>query len=281
MPDAFDGGCGETLTDARPCAGARVFADRLRGIVRRQQRAAENAGRSPESLSELFRHREVRRALVLIVGADKGLCGAYNVSLGRHARAFLEGLRGDGVDVELIAKGSRVARYLRRTAGVDFADTSEWTREGVTDAEVDRLLGVVLEAFRSGRVDAVWACHTAFLSTVRREPTSVRLLPIAPETDEPTPALETRWFYEPAQEPCVDELLEALVRTQVEAVLLEAFASEQAARMVTMQEASERADRTLADLQVRYNRLRRESITSDLVGVLVAGRLRRGVGHGA
>ena len=83
------------------------------------------------------------------------------------------------------------------------------------------------------------------------------------------------WYYEPAQQPCVEELLAAFVRLQVEDVLLEAFASEQAARMVTMQEASERADRALADLRVHYNRLRRESITADLVGVLVAGRVRK------
>ncbi len=83
------------------------------------------------------------------------------------------------------------------------------------------------------------------------------------------------WCYEPAQAPCVEELLRAFVRLQIEDVLLEAFASEQAARMVTMQEASERADRALAELRVHYNRLRRESITADLVGVLVAGRMRK------
>jgi F-type H+-transporting ATPase subunit gamma len=129
----------------------------------------------------------------------------------------------------------------------------------------------------SAQADEVWACYTAFHSTMRRDPVVVRLLPVQPEEfspggDESQPG---EWNYEPAIEPCVRELLAAFVRLQVKDVLLESFASEQAARMVTMQEASERADRALASLRIHYNRLRRESITADLVGVLVAGRVRK------
>jgi F-type H+-transporting ATPase subunit gamma len=99
-------------------------------------------------------------------------------------------------------------------------------------------------------------------------------MPEAPATNADE-ALPGHWQHMPSAGACVRELLGAFVRLQIEDVLLEAFASEQAARMVTMQEASERADKALASLRVHYNRLRRESITADLVGVLVAGRVRK------
>jgi F-type H+-transporting ATPase subunit gamma len=259
--------------------GARVYTARLREILARQQRAALIAGEDVRELSPLMEQRSQVRAIDLaVIGADRGLCGGYNLSVGRAARAFAVRQLADGVAVTAVTRGRRVETYLRRATTLPNADATAWTRAGVTDADVDWLLERATQDFLSGQVDEVWACYTAFVSTVRREPTIVRLLPVMP-ADFATlvSADEGAWQYEPSQKSCVAELLQAFVRLQIEDVLLESFASEQAARMVTMQEAAERADRTLADLRVAYNRLRRESITADLVGVLVAGRVRREV----
>jgi len=256
--------------------GARAYTAVLRGLLARQQAAARVAGVDPSTLSPLMTQRaDVRRIELVVVGADRGLCGGYNIKLGRAAREFALEKASRGVDVAAIVKGRRAEKYLRRVAYVSLLEASGWTRAGVTSAEVDALLARITDDFVVGRTDEVWACYTEFISATRREPTVVRLLPVMPQGAEDGsggPAIA--WSYEPAREPCVAELLGAFVRLQVEDVLLEAFASEQAARMVTMQEASERADRSLAELRVHYNRLRRESITADLVGVLVAGRMR-------
>jgi len=262
--------------------GARTYTATLRGMIARQQRAAQAAGIDPSSLSPLLAEKpEVRRIELVVIGADRGLCGGYNIAVGRAAREFALVQRARGVELSAIVKGRRAETYLHRATDVAIAEASGWTRAGVTAEEVDALLDRVTGEFLGDEVDEVWACYTAFLSSLRREPTVVRLLPVAPQavsrgTDEPD-----RWFFEPDQKACVEELLRAFVRLQVEDVLLEAYASEQAARMVTMQEASERADRSLAELRVHYNRLRRESITADLVGVLVAGRVRGEAGHAA
>lgn len=260
--------------------GARTYAARLREMLARQQAASRVAGRDPAALSPLMGARpEVARIVLLVVGADRGLCGGYNLALGREARNFSASKGAEGIDVSAVVKGRRAEAYLRRATDVPIDEASGWTRAGVTAEEVDALLGVLTDRFLAGEVDEVWACYTAFISTMRREPMVVRLLPVMPAEEvggreEAAPAAHA-WYYEPEQQPCVEELLGAFVRLQVEDVLLEAYASEQAARMVTMQEASERADRALADLRVHYNRLRRESITADLVGVLVAGRVRK------
>lgn len=257
--------------------GARVYADTLRGMIARQQQAARRAGSDPSQLSPLLApHPAVRRVLVVVFGPDRGLCGGYALALGRYLRARLRGWERAGVDVTLEVRGHRIARLIRQSCETPIAKETGWTRAGVTADEVDALLGRSTRAFLEDEADEVWAVYTSFLSVVTRVPVCVRLLPVAPEQNSAEAVADRRWFYEPAQEPCVDELLGAFVRTQIEAVLLEAFASEQAARMVTMQEASERADRSLAELRVAYNRARREAITSDLIGVLVAGRLREG-----
>ena len=252
--------------------GARVFTARLRQVLAEQQRAARQAGIDAATLSPLMEQRaDVKRIELVVVAADRGLCGGYNISVGREARTFALHKLASGIDVVAVTRGHRAETYLRRATSLTIADHTGWTREGVPDADVDWLLNRITGDFLGGEVDEVWACYTAFLSAVRRQPVVVRLLPVMP-AEETGP--DRAWQYEPDRASCVAELLRAFVRLQGEDVLLEAFASEQAARMVTMQEASERADRALAELRVHYNRLRRESITADLVGVLVAGRVR-------
>jgi F-type H+-transporting ATPase subunit gamma len=247
----------------------------IRGILVRQQSAARAAGEDLSRLSPLMAAREEVRAIDLVViGADRGLCGGYNVALGRAARKYALEANSAGNEVRLVVKGRRAETYLRFTTSIPPVESTGWSREGVTDADIDALLQRVTEDFLTGAADEVWACFTAFYSSLQHEPVTVKLLPVAPQADAEEEADPGRWSYEPAQQPCVAELLETFVRLQVADVLLEAFASEQASRMVTMQEASERADRSLAELRVHYNRLRRESITADLVGVLVASRMR-------
>jgi F-type H+-transporting ATPase subunit gamma len=256
---------------------ARAYAACIRGILARQQASLEASHIEPADLSPyLVQPEKVSRIELLVIGADRGLCGGYNLALGREARMFSQARGDEGIEVSALVKGRRAEAYLRRATKVPIVEATSWTRGGVTPAEVDGLVERIAADFVGGEVDEVWATYTSFISTMRREPVSVRLLPITLGDGGDTAPKErsTRWFYEPALAPCVTELLGAFMRLQVEDVLLESFASEQAARMVTMQEASERADRSLADLRVHYNRLRRESITADLVGVLVAGRMR-------
>ncbi|TLM78537.1 MAG: F0F1 ATP synthase subunit gamma [Actinobacteria bacterium] len=271
-------------------AGIREYTRRMREIIGRQQRCLEAAGRRPGSISPFLSEREVREVLLLHVASDRGMCGGYNLAVYRVAAAFVAEAQAAGAHVRVVTKGTRGEYYVRRRLpGLDVADAAGWSRAGVTPAEVDRYHEMLTGAFLAGECDEVWCSYTRFLSPVRREPAVVRLLPVklgeiagdSALAEEPVgDAVPEHWFYEPSAEAIVTELLGEFVRLQVEDVLLEAFASEQAARMITMEEAVERADRTLHDLRVRYNRLRRESITTDMLGVLYAGRLRGGR-HGA
>jgi F-type H+-transporting ATPase subunit gamma len=262
-------------------AGMRLYAERMREVIRRQQAAAAREGIGLTSLSPFLQPRDSVRALLLVhIAADRGMCGSYNSGVNRLARAFVVSRLSAGVGVSVHAKGVRGERFLRRRAPGASVTGEGWTRAGVTPECVDALCERVEAAFLSGEADEVWCTYTRFFSPLRRYPTLVRLLPLAAEADGAAGSAEAgdtgahrRWYYDPGLAPILAELLGAFLRLQIEDVLLESFAAEQGARMIAMEEATERANRSLQDLTVAYNRLRRELITTDLLGVLFASAL--------
>lgn len=270
-------------------AGMRVFADRMRAILRRQQAYLATIGIPMARVSPFFVTVRPRRVLLVHLAGDRGMCGNYNMSINRLALDSVNDWRGAGIEVSVVTRGTKAEQYLRRKGGeLEFLETETWPRNGVTDDIVDALHTTVTDAFLEGIADEIWCTYTRFYTPVRREPTLVRLLPIAFEgmatAEEPgytlarphcdDPHLQ-RWAYEPTFSSIVDELVRSFVRIQCEDVLLEAYASEQGARMITMEEATERAGKRLHECKVAYNRLRREFITTDLLSVLFASHVRK------
>ena len=260
-------------------AGMRVYAERMREVVRRQQAAAAALGVDLVALSPFLQpHAETHRVLLLHISGDRGMCGSYNAAIDRLAAAFVSERLAEGVEVSAIAKGLKGAKYLRRRTAATVVDAAGWPRAGVVAQELDALSERLSQAFLSGEADEVWCTYTRFYSPMRRYPTLVRLLPLRFEgvgaAAGAVTGETTRWFFEPDLATVLTELLGVFLRLQIEDVLLESYASEQGARMITMEEATERADRSLQELTVAYNRLRRELITSDLIGVLFASALR-------
>lgn len=270
-------------------AGMRVYAERMRAILRRQQAYLATIGVPMEAVSPFFVTPRPRRVLLVHLGGDRGMCGNYNVSINRLALDSVNDWRNNGLEVSVVTRGLKAEQYLRRKGGeLDILEAETWPRSGVTDEIVDALHGTVTDAFLEGIADEVWCTYTRFYTPVRREPTLVRLLPIAFEemgsADEPErilarphcddPQLQ-RWAYEPSFSSIIDELVRSFVRIQCEDVLLEAYASEQGARMITMEEATERAGKRLHECRVLHNRLRREFITTDLLSVLFASHVRK------
>jgi F-type H+-transporting ATPase subunit gamma len=256
----------------RRAAGLRWYAARVREMVARQQVYLARTGVELGALSSLLRPRPpTGNTVLLVIAADRGMCGGYNLEACRLGLEFLEGRRKAAERVRLILKGRRAIGYFRRRRG-EILHQEEWRREGITAADVERLLGVVLELYRSGEVDAVHAVYTEFHSAIHHRPRVVRLLPVElPAPPAPAGTIE-KWHYEPALPDLIDELVAVYLRVQLYDVLLESYASEQGARMITMEEATERADRALQEYRVQHNRLRREAITTDLIGALFASR---------
>jgi len=263
----------------RRAAGLRRYARRVREMVLHQQAYAERTGVDLGELSALLGARpSVGRIAVVVIAGDRGMCGGYNLEVCRLALAFTEERTKAGQRVRLLLKGRRAIGYFRRRTA-DVAHQEPWRREGVTHDDVTRWLALALGQYRSGEVDEVHVVYTEFHSPIRHHPRVVRILPVelpggrlGRGTAEPE---VERWHYEPALREILDELLALYLRVQLEDVLLESYASEQGARMITMEEATERADRAAQEYRVQHNRLRRESITIDLLGSLHAARSSR------
>lgn len=261
-------------------AGIREYTEMVRQVIQRQQAYASRKGLDLTRISRFMTPRPVRRVVLLHLASDRGMCGAYNMAVNRVAAYFVSRMQGLGADVSVISRGGKGEHYLTRKTTAKVIETSAWPKGGVTDPDVDAMASRLQDLFLSGEYDEVWCTYTRFYSPLRRQPRAVRLLPLVLE--EPAVAGTTArevssgelWFYEPDMPRILEELLGILLRLQVEDVLLESYASEQGARMITMEEATERADKMLHDLRVTYNRLRRETITSDLIGVLFASRVR-------
>jgi F-type H+-transporting ATPase subunit gamma len=266
-------------------AGIREYTEMVRQVVQRQQAYAAARDLDLTSISRFMTPRPVESVVLLHLAADRGMCGAYNMSVNRVAAGVISRLQGLGIETSVIAKGAKGDRYISRKTSARVIESGTWPRAGVVEAEVDALAARLQAAFLNGECDEVWCTYTRFYSPLRREPRAVRLLPLV--LDEPARgpggrATETSgelWFYEPDMPAILDDLLGELLRLQVEDVLLESFASEQGARMITMEEATERADKMLRELSVTHNRLRREMITSDLIGVLFASQVRENEGE--
>ncbi|ALO66413.1 MULTISPECIES: F0F1 ATP synthase subunit gamma [Arthrobacter] len=218
---------------------------------------------------------EIRRAAVLVMTSDRGLAGSYSASVLKQAEHLIELLHGEGKDVSTYLVGRKAQAYFD-FRGRDYVKV--WT--GGTDApefETARQLGEVLlkdfaTDFEEGGVDEIHVVFTQFKSMVVQEPTVIRLLPleVVEEEVESSADLLPLYEFEPQAEDVLDALLPRYIESRIFAALLQAAASELAARQRAMKTAGDNA----SDLIKKYTRLRNNArqaeITQEL-SEIVAG----------
>lgn len=218
---------------------------------------------------------QIRRAAVLVMTSDRGLAGSYSASVLKQAEHLIELLHGEGKDVSTYLVGRKAQAYFD-FRGRDYVKV--WT--GGTDApefETARELRVALledfaTDFEEGGVDEIHVVFTQFKSMVVQEPTVIRLLPleVVEEEVESSSELLPLYEFEPQPEDVLDALLPRYIESRIFAALLQAAASELAARQRAMKSAGDNA----SDLIKKYTRLRNNArqaeITQEL-SEIVAG----------
>jgi len=215
--------------------------------------------------------QDPKRAAVLIVTSDRGLAGAYSSSVIREAERLREKLRGDGRDVDLYVSGRKGVSYytFRQQALVE-----SWT--GFSDAPTydaaREIADALIAAFTSDEseeasVDEVHVVYTRFKSMLVQEPTAVRLLPLEvvegesrPEADEVLPLYE----FEPSAADVLDALLPRYVQSRIFFCLLQAAASELAARQRAMKSATDNAEELIKKYTQDANQARQAGITQEI-----------------
>ena len=237
---------------------ARPYADEIRSIM------AELMKRTPEYEHPYMQVREVRRRVIILVTADRGLCGALNSN---NIRLALREMNESAVPTAVVTIGRKGRDIMRRLRKDLIADVSEiGDRPGM--GTVLPATRVALEQYEKGDADQVDLVFAKFISVGRQQATLLRLIPVEPPEDAPPVVAD--FEYEPDPKDVLDALLPRYVEGQVYAAVLENAASEQAARMLAMRNASDNAADFIDDLTLTANKVRQATITTELMEI-VAG----------
>ena len=212
--------------------------------------------------------REVKRVGYIVVSTDRGLCGGLNINLFKAALNDMKQWSAKGAKVDLALIGSKASNFFERHGAKVKAHVS-----GLGDnPSVNDLIGsvkVMLKAYDNGEIDRLYLVYNKFVNTMVQQPKVDQLLPL-PVTEDSKLAKKHHWdyLYEPDPKQLLDTLLIRYVESQVYQGLVENLASEQAARMVAMQAATDNAGNLINDLQLVYNKARQASITQELTEIV-------------
>jgi F-type H+-transporting ATPase subunit gamma len=259
-----------------------IAASRIIKAQQRAQAAAPYARELTRAVSAVATYSNVdhpltqevedpKRAAVLIITSDRGLAGAYSASVLKEAERLVERLKGEGKEVDIYVsgrKGEAYYRFRQRPIVQSWTGFSDQPSYDVA-AEIGRTLidSFVKEQDEEGDVDEVHVVYTRFRSMLTQEPTAIRLLPLEvvegeekPSDDELLPLYE----FEPSAEAVLDALLPQYVQSRIFYALLQAAASELAARQKAMKSATDNADELIKKYTRVANQARQAGITQEI-----------------
>lgn len=213
----------------------------------------------------LLQVREVKRVGIILVSADRGLCGAFNSNLIREAEKAIQRLQKEGKEVELICVGRKGATYFRRRAKVREAYTDVMGKVLMQDAR--RIARSAMTAFITGEWDEVYIIYGYFINVVRQIPKMEKILPLTFEKTEEKKVVGS-YIYEPVEELLLPQILPLYVNVLVFSAMLETAVSEQAARMTAMDNANRACGDMVKQLTLLFNKTRQASITKELMDIV-------------
>jgi len=246
---------------------ARPFANKMIEVI------GELAKRTDEDFHHpLLDLRGNERYLLVLITADKGLCGAFNTNLVKAAQAFIK--ENSSQTVELLAIGRKGRDFFRSRHAVIAGEYIGLTGKGrVEFSEALEVAGSIIKLYTEDEgIDKVFLIYNEFKSVLQQRVILEQLLPVArTERDEPdskAPVSLVDYIYEQPPAEIFAQLLPRLVETQIFRALLESVASEQGARMTAMDSASKNASELIDSLTLNMNRIRQAAITNEIIEVV-------------
>jgi F-type H+-transporting ATPase subunit gamma len=221
----------------------------------------------------LTERSEVKNIIVVMVSGDRGLAGPYNTNVLRYT---LNQFRGSNVPVRYIPVGRKGTELLFRRGASVMANFADMPPEPKF-ADVSPIGRILVDEYLAGRADAVYLVYTDFVNMIRQVPTVKKLLPLEFETSEGLVQQEfgsqapkgpsAAYIYEPGQYEILEEIVPRFTSLQIYQALLESFASEHAARMVAMKNATDNASELAGGLTLQYNKVRQQGITNEMLDI--------------
>ena len=241
---------------------ARPYAEKLQDVL------SSMAKRDSEGDHPLIQSREKKRALILVMTADRGLCGGFNSSIAKAAEAFVKNKEYDFSEYAVRIIGRKGNDALKRRPGIEIDKVYENLTGNITYATASLLGREVVEDYTAERYDAVFMIYNRFFSAINQEVTTTQLLPVEPQQTEGDDSYVADYIYEPNCEEVLASILPKYVEVEIFRALLESVASEHGARMSSMDSASKNASEMINKLTLQYNRARQAAITSELMEII-------------
>ena len=241
---------------------ARPYAERMNAVIAGLAASVGGSASAPRLLAGTGKDQV---HLLVVMTAERGLCGGFNSTIARLARLRANELIAAGKTVKILTVGKKGREALKRDLSDKFVghvDLSDVRRVGYENAQ--SIARDVLARFNAGEFDVATLFYNRFQSVISQIPTAMQIIPAKFE-QAAAPAL---YDYEPGEEEILADLLPRGVATQVFAALLENGASEQGARMSAMDNATRNAGDMINKLTTQYNRSRQAAITKELIEII-------------
>lgn len=259
----------------RSVTGTRQITKAMQLVAASKLRKAQEAATGPQAYTQaarellehlggdtavashpLYQQRKVRRVLSVVVTGDRGMAGAYNANV---LRRFDNNIVDHGVPQLAVCVGKYSALHVARTVGVEEVAAFELEQDDADLGLARPILEQVVDLFVAEKVDIVDIVYARFVSTVKQEVVSARLLPVVPPSAK---AMEST--LEPSADQLIDYATRRVLESQILQAVLDAQAGEQASRMLAMMNASDNASDLIDDLTLEYNNARQAAITQQI-----------------
>ena len=234
-----------------------------------------------EFASPLIVDREVANVALVVFGSDDGLCGAFNINIFKQLLVAIADVRkkyGDGVNITILPVGKKLTKAsLKIAEGNLKVEKAEKLNTRSASEDLYEFTDMVQQRFLDKEFDRVDVLYMHFKSTSKQIFTREQLLPVLPEALQgqvDQSAANSPCLFEPDAETIFNSVLPLHIRSMMQAVFTESAASEQASRVMAMQTASDNAAELLESLNLEYNKLRQQNITTELLDIL-GGQVQR------
>ena len=224
---------------------------------------------SGSSIDLLVGKPENKTHLLVVFSADSGLCGGFNGSITRTVRSEVKKLKDDGIEVKLLMVGKKSADALNRDFGDIFVEKIDGksAKPNYSDAEV--LAKKIIDLFEDGQFGVCKVIYNKFVSAITQEVTIKSLIPVEVRQNEVEKDNSSSIYeFEPGEEEILNDLLPRNLATQLFSSQIESTASELAARMTAMDNATRNAGDMIDNLTLQYNRTRQAVITKELIEII-------------
>jgi len=242
------------------------------GEMLREVTVALAESESHEAEHPLLASRPEKRALLLVVTSDRGLCGAFNATILRTTERLMREKGAAGIDVSLAIIGRKGREYFqRRSAPIHHAFTGVWEKLDLEQAR--NVARVVVKPFLAGEVDAIYLVYNEFKSAMSQRVVAEPLFPLAPPAAEAVSEAiqdeqKPQFLFEPDKRRLLERLVPIYLEVTIARALLESLASQLGAQMTAMDSATKNASEMISKLTLAYNRARQAAITTELMEII-------------